>query len=114
MLPVLLSHGYHRRGIPLQRIAQISSSNSARIFNLPRKGRIEVGADADLALVDLERERVVDASFLGSRADFSPWENERLKGWPVRTLVRGQTVMAEGEVVGQPGFGEYLRRPLPA
>lgn len=114
MLAVLLSHGYHRRGIPLQRIAQISSYNTARIFNLPRKGRIEVGADADLALVDLEAERVVDASFLGSRADFSPWENERLKGWATRTLVRGQTVMADGEVVGQPGFGEYLRRPLPA
>jgi dihydropyrimidinase len=113
MLSVLLSHGYHARGIPLQRIAQISSHNAARIFNLPQKGRVEVGADADLAIVDLEAERIVDASFLGSRADFSPWENERLKGWPVRTLVRGKTVMADGEIVGEPGYGEYLRRPLP-
>jgi len=113
MLPVLLTHGYHRRGISLQRIAQISSYNAARIFNLPQKGLLEVGADADLALVDLDRERVVDAAYMQSHADFSPWENETLKGWPVRTLVRGQTVMRDGEIVGKEGYGEYLRRPLP-
>ena len=114
MLSVLLTHGYHRRGVSLQRIAQISSYNTARIFNLPQKGRLEVGADADLALVDLERELVVSADYLQSRADFSPWENERLKGWAVRTICRGRTVMADGEIVGEQGFGEYLRRPLPA
>jgi dihydropyrimidinase len=111
MLSVLLTEGFHRRGVSLQRIAQISSWNTARIFNLHRKGRLEVGADADLAIVDLEQERTVSAEHLQSRADFSPWENERLKGWAVQTLVRGQTVMREGEIVGQEGFGTYLRRP---
>jgi dihydropyrimidinase len=114
MLSVLLTEGYHRRGISLQRIAQIGSYNTARIFNLPQKGRLEVGADADLALVDLDRELTVSSEYLQSRADFSPWENERLKGWAVRTLVRGQTVMQDGEIVGREGFGRYLRRPLPA
>jgi dihydropyrimidinase len=111
MLSVLLTEGFHRRGVSLQRIAQISSWNTARIFNLHRKGSLEVGADADLAIVDLEQERIVGADYLQSRADFSPWENERLKGWAVQTLVRGQTVMREGEIVGQEGFGTYLRRP---
>ena len=113
MLSVLLTHGHHRRGISLQRIAQIASYNTARIFNLPQKGRLEVGADADLALVDVDREMTVSADYLESRADFSPWENELLKGWAVRTLVRGQTVMRDGEIVGEEGFGTYLRRPLP-
>jgi dihydropyrimidinase len=111
MLSVLLTEGFHRRGVSLQRIAQISSWNTARIFNLHRKGSLEVGADADLAIVDLEQERTVSAEYLQSRADFSPWENERLKGWAVQTLVRGQTVMREGEIVGREGFGTYLRRP---
>ena len=113
MLSVMLTHGHHRRGISLQRIAQITSANTARIFNLPQKGKLEVGADADLALVDVDQERTVDSSFLESRADFSPWENEKLKGWAVQTLVRGKTVMREGEIVGEEGYGSYLRRPLP-
>lgn len=112
MLSVLLTEGYHKRGISLARIAEIGSYNTARIFNLyPRKGTIEVGSDADLALVDIDREMTVDAGYLQSRADFSPWEGERLKGWAVRTLVRGETVMREGEIVGREGFGTYLRRP---
>jgi dihydropyrimidinase len=115
MLSILLHEGYHRRGVPLQRIAEISSYNTARIFNLsPRKGTIAVGSDADLALVDLDAERVVDAAYLQSRADFSPWEGLTLKGWAVRTLVRGRTVMLDGEIVGEEGYGTYLERPVPA
>jgi dihydropyrimidinase len=112
MLSVLLTEGFHRRGVSLQRIAEISSYNTARIFNLyPRKGTIEIGGDADLAIVDLEKEMVVDSNYLQSRADFSPWEGVQLKGWSVQTLVRGKTVMKDGEIVGEEGFGQYLRRP---
>jgi dihydropyrimidinase len=115
MLSILLHEGHHRRGVSLQRIAEISSYNTARIFNLfPRKGTIAVGSDADLVLVDVDREMVVSADYLQSRADFSPWEGLTLKGWAVRTMVRGQTVMRDGEIVGQEGFGTYLPRPVPA
>jgi dihydropyrimidinase len=62
--------------------------------------------------VDLER--VVSADYLQSRADFSPWEGLTLKGWAVRTIVRGRTVMLDGEIVGEEGFGRYLARPVPA
>ena len=113
MLAVLLTEGHHARGIPLERIAEITSFNTARIFGLPAKGRLEPGADADLALVDLDQERTVDPAYLGSRADFSPWEGQRLRGWAVRTLVRGVTVMRDGQIVGREGHGRYLRRSLP-
>jgi dihydropyrimidinase len=113
MLSILLTEGYHRRGVSLERIAEIASYNTARIFNLPGKGSIEVGRDADFALVDLDKEMVVSADYLQSRADFSPWENQTLKGWAVRTIVRGQTVMNDGEIVGREGFGQYLARPVP-
>jgi len=111
MLSVLLDEGYHKRSISLQRIAEIASANTARIFNLfPRKGTLQVGSDADIAIVDINRERVVDAAYLQSRADFSPWEGLTLKGWAVRTLVRGKTVMCDGEITGREGYGAYLHR----
>ncbi|MEJ0070599.1 MAG: dihydroorotase family protein [Pseudomonadota bacterium] len=113
ILPVLLSEGYHKRQLPLARIAELLTTGPANIFDLaPRKGRIAVGSDADLTLVDLNRERVVKPAELGSYADYSLYENWTLKGWPVRTIVRGVTVMDEGKLVGAPGYGKYLRRPL--
>jgi len=113
ILPVLLSEGYHKRGLSLQRIAEVLTSGPARIFDmLPRKGQIALGSDADFTLVDVNLEKVVKPEELGSYCDYSLYENTVLKGWPVRTIVRGQTIMANGELVGQPGFGQYLNRTL--
>jgi dihydropyrimidinase len=96
-------------------VCELITAAPARIFNLePRKGRIQVGADADLTLVDLDRERVMDAKDFASYADYSPYDGWKLKGWPVKTIVRGVTVMDDNKVVGPPGFGEYLWRTLGA
>ena len=114
ILPVLLSEGYHKGRLSLARVCDVVTRAPARIFNLePRKGSIEVGADADLTLVDLDKERVVKAEELGSYADYSPYDGWKLKGWPVKTIVRGVTVMENGEIVGPPGHGKYLPRKLP-
>ncbi len=111
LLQVLLSEGYHKRGLSLEKIAEITSFNTARIFNLyPRKGTLQVGADADLVIVDLELERQVQAKNLLSYSDFSIYEGEILKGWPILTMVRGQVVMEKGEIVGPRGFGRYIYR----
>ena len=112
ILPVLLSEGYHKGRLSLTRVAELLTSRPADIFNLsPAKGRIAVGADADLTIVDLSRERTVRAAELGSYSDYSLYEGWTLKGWPVRTIVRGVMVMDNGVVVGAPGYGKYLRRP---
>lgn len=113
MLPVLLSEGYHKGRLSLQKIAALLTSAPADIFNLsPAKGRVEVGSDADLTLVDLERERVVKAADFDSYSDYSLYDKWKLKGWPVKTIVRGVCVMDNGKVIGPPGYGKYLRRPL--
>ncbi len=115
MLAVLLHEGVHKRNVSLQRIAEITSYNTARIFNLyPRKGTLRPGSDADLTIVDVDLERVVDAEYLQSNADYSPWEGQRLRGWAVLTMVRGQTVMRDGQIVGREGYGTYLRRDTAA
>jgi dihydropyrimidinase len=71
-----------------------------------------VGSDADLTLVDLDKVREVRWQELESYADYSLYDGWKLKGWPVRTIVRGVTVMRDGEVVGPQGHGRYLHRRL--
>lgn len=113
MLPILLHEGYHRRGVPLDTLMKVAAENSARIYRLPSKGSIEIGKDADLVVVDPDLERVVDPATLESNSDYSPYEGMTLKGWPVRTLVRGRTVALDGRITDQaraaPG-GRYLNR----
>lgn len=111
ILPILLSEGHHARGIPLERIVELTSTNPARAFGLhPRKGSFVGGADADVTIVDLNREQRATADVLRSHADYSLYEDRILRGWPVMTLVRGEIVMDEGRVVGEAGHGIYLKR----
>jgi dihydropyrimidinase len=110
ILPVLLSEGHHKGRLSLRRIAQLLCEAPARIFRLPTKGDIRIGLDADLTLVDVGRVRTVKAAELGSYSDYSLYEGWALQGWPVRTIVRGVTVMDEGRIVGPAGFGRYLPR----
>ncbi len=86
MLPVMLSEGYHKRKLPLQRICQLLGSVPAKVFDLaPLKGTLDPGADADFTLVDLNKERVLHAADFASYADYNLHEGWNLKGWPVRT-----------------------------
>ena len=113
MYPVLLTEGL-RRGLSVERVVELASTNPARAYGLaPYKGAIIVGADADLAIVDPEESQPVTASRLLSAQEYTPFEGMELTGWPVRTLLRGRTMFADGEVVGDPD-GAYLKRPLEA
>lgn len=111
IVPVLLSEGVHRRGLSLRRVAEITSCTPARLFNLyPRKGTIQVGSDADLTIVDLNLEREVRWQDLQSFADYTIWEGQRLRGWPVLTIARGRIIARDGKFLGAPGMGHYLPR----
>ncbi len=109
MLPVLLSEGVHKRRVSLEKVAEITSFNAAKIFNLfPKKGTLQVGSDADLCIVDLNLSKKVEAKTLQSISDFSIYEGRILKGWPILTMVRGKIVMKDGEVVGPKGHGRFI------
>ena len=112
LYPVMLSEGYHRRGLPLVRIAELVSANPARNFGMyPQKGTISVGSDADIAIVELEKEQEVTTRLLQSAQDFTPFEGLRLRGWPTHTILRGQQMYVDGDVVGKL-TGRYIRRPI--
>lgn len=109
-LPVLLTEGLHARGLSLERIAHLTATAPAQLFRLfPRKGTIAVGADADLAIVDPQHQWVLESPALETRSGVSPYLGRQFTGKVVRTLVRGKTVFADGAVVGQPGWGQFVR-----
>jgi dihydropyrimidinase len=110
LLPTLISEGHVRRGIPLERIVEVTATRPARLFGLyPQKGRIAVGADADLVVVDLDATDTVEAARQHSAAAYSVWEGTRFACRITDTLVRGRFAMRDG-VVGEPS-GRYLARP---
>jgi dihydropyrimidinase/allantoinase len=113
MFPILITEGYHKRGLPLHRIAELSSANPARYHNLyPKKGAIMVGSDADFAIVDINKEKEVTLDILYTAQDFSPEEGMKLKGWTEYTVLRGKVIFKNGKVIAKPGNGEFIRRPV--
>ncbi|MFQ5914276.1 MAG: dihydroorotase family protein [Nitrospinota bacterium] len=114
MLPVMLHVGVHSSRLTLERLVELTSYNVARAYGLlPRKGDIAPGYDADIVLVDLEKVRHVTPDVWHSAADWSLYDGWDIKGWPVRTMVRGVTVAKDGEVVGSPKHGQYIPRDIP-
>jgi len=109
-VPLVLDEAFHRRGLPLDAFARFSSTNAARIGGIyPRKGSLLPGADADIALYDLDHEWQVDAgSQQFSKNPWSPFDGRRVRARVARTLVRGETVFAGGEILAEPGSGRFL------
>jgi len=102
-LPILLTEAHLNRGVPLSLIGTLLAHNVARRFKLPRnKGQIEVGADADLALVDLRQTFEVKAADLFYRHAQSPYLGRVLRGKVVRTILRGRTIFHDGRMVAPP------------
>ncbi|PSR35511.1 MAG: dihydropyrimidinase [Sulfobacillus benefaciens] len=112
LYPVLISEGYHKRGLSLGQVVNLASANPAATMGLvPQKGMLAVGADADIAIIDLNQEKTVTPQLLLSAQPFTPFEGMVIKGWPVTTLVRGQLQYQNGDIVGKP-TGQFLSRPV--
>jgi dihydropyrimidinase len=111
-LPILLSEGVNKNKINLQQLVHLSSGNAARIFGLSGKGSLQKGFDADIALVDLKKEHTVSSEFFGSFSDYLVYEGWKLKGWPITTMVRGNLVTENMQVVGKLGHGQMVQRNL--
>lgn len=111
MLPVLLSEGVNKGRIRIEKVAVLTSFNTAKIFGIfPRKGTIAIDSDADIVLVDMKKEQKVTPELLQSYSDYTIYDGMTLKGWPVMTIVRGEVVMEDGQVVGKPGHGVFIER----
>ena len=108
LMNVLLDEGYHGRGLPLETVAALLSGSVAGRFGFSGKGRLEVGAEADLALVDLNDAFTLCGEDLLYRHGISPYVGRTFRGRVVRTVVRGTTVFNEGKIVSGP-VGKLVR-----
>jgi dihydropyrimidinase len=113
-LPALITEGHVRRGIPLERLVELVSSNPARAMGLaPRKGVIAPGADADLAILDMDASWIVDRSALATDAGFSIYEGHEMACRVTHTLSRGRFVVRDGVLQDATvGAGRFLARTL--
>ncbi len=114
LVPIMLDHVNAGR-LSLERFVDLSSHGPARIFNIARKGRIATGYDADLTIVDLKRQDTITDDWIASKAGWTPYNGVRVTGWPVGTIVRGNKVMWQGELLA-PATGrpiEFLETLAP-
>jgi dihydroorotase len=108
-LPLMLTQ-VNRGQLSLNDLVRLLSKKPAETFGLTSKGKIEEGKDADLTVIDLAKKERIDPSKFRSKAKFSPFEGWNVVGRAVKTLVGGKLVMDQGEIVGEKGFGQVLRR----
>lgn len=99
LLPLAL-HEVSQNMLDLKDVVRMLCSEPARIFSIPERGRIEEGMAADLVLLDLNEEKTITREMVQSKCAWSPYEGYTLKGWPVMTIVNGEVVMENGEMVG--------------
>ena len=107
LVPIMLDHVNAGR-LSLLRFVDLTSAGPARLFGMAAKGRIAVGYDADLTVVDLKRRETVTDKWVASRAGWTPYHGMSVTGWPVGTVVRGNKVMWEGSLTA-PAKGERVR-----
>jgi len=101
-VPIMLNH-VHEGRLTLRRFVELTSAGPQRVFGIANKGRIAEGYDADFTLVDLKRTETIRAEDGAAKCGWTPYDGETVTGWPVRTIVRGQTVMADGEITRKGG-----------
>jgi dihydroorotase-like cyclic amidohydrolase len=99
----------NKNRISLERLIQLTSENPAKIFNVyPQKGAILVGSDADLVIVDMKKEGELNEEKVHTKCGWNPYSGMKIKGVPEQTIVRGNVVMENGEIIGKPGYGKYI------
>jgi dihydroorotase len=107
LVPVMLD--YVAKGkLSLERFIDLTSAGPARVYDIASRGRIALGYSADFTIVDLQARRMITNRWIVSRCGWTPFDGLTVSGWPVATVVHGQVVMQDGEIIGNPK-GQLVR-----
>ena len=109
LYPYMLSSANDGK-ISFNRVVELCSSNPAKIFGCSQKGSLTVGKDADIVIYDPNKDFTISVNNMHSDYDHTIWEGKKLHGYPVKTYVRGNLVYDNGDFVGKPGTGEFVKR----
>jgi len=110
MYPYMLSQA-NKGIISFNKVVELCSTNPAKIFGCaPQKGTITPGSDADIVIYDPNKEFVVSKDNMHSDVDHTIWEGTKVKGYPIMTFSRGKIVFENGNFVGEPGWGKFIKR----
>jgi dihydroorotase len=107
LLPMMLEQ-VHQGRLSLLRLADLMAAGPARIYGAVNKGRIVAGYDADFSIVDLSRAQKIENAQMATQCGWTPFDGVTVTGWPVATVVRGNLVMRDGEILGPPA-GKPIR-----
>ena len=101
-IPLIFSEGVMKNRISINKFVEVCCTNPAKIFGLyPKKGTIAVGSDADITIIDPNKEVVLTTDKLHSNVDYTAYEGFNLKGYPIFTILRGKVISKDGEFVGK-------------
>jgi len=110
-IPLMYSEGVGKGRMTHNKFADIISTNPAKLFGLyPKKGVLAIGSDADVMIIDPNKQVTIVKSMLHENVDYTPYEGFEVKGWPILTMVRGRIVVENGKLMATPLFGEFIHR----
>jgi dihydropyrimidinase len=109
LYPYMLSKANEGK-ISFNRAVELCATNPAKIFGCTQKGSLTVGKDADIVIYDKEKEFTISVHNMHSDYDHTIWEGVKVNGYPEQTYVRGQLVYDNGEFIGTPGYGSFVKR----
>jgi dihydroorotase len=109
MLPLFLTEAKRGR-LSIGDIVKFMAEKPSELFQLKGKGFLKKGNEADLTVIDLNGKYKIDAAKFCSKAKYSPFDQWRVEGKPVKTFVNGRLIMDEGEIVAKPSSGKVIRR----
>lgn len=96
--------------ITFERAVELCSTNPAKIYGCTQKGELAVGKDADIVIYDKNKEFTVSVDNMHTLCDHTVWEGKKFSGYPVQTYLRGNLIYDDGEFVGRPGMGKFVKR----
>ena len=101
IVPIMLDH-VNQGNLSLFKLCELISTNPARLYKVINKGEIKLNNDADLTIIDLNKEVKITNDMMATKSGWTPFNNKKVKGWPVMTIVNGNIVMRDGELIGSP------------